>query len=83
MGSSRDVTVRVRFEDGSYWATIDEYPGLFAAGDTESELLESLVEGLRCYLGGDGAEPLVELLDAPGIEQVSAVRTLRKTLVTA
>ena len=45
-GDCRTVHVRVRFEDQAYWATVDEYPGVFATGDTLDELRESLEEGI-------------------------------------
>ncbi|HWD69560.1 MAG TPA: type II toxin-antitoxin system HicB family antitoxin [Solirubrobacteraceae bacterium] len=40
------IQVRIRFEEGAYWATVDEYPGVFATGDTPAELRASLEEGL-------------------------------------
>lgn len=79
---SRDMTVQVHFEDGAYWATVDEYPGLFAAGDTEEELFESVADGLRAYLATAGREPQIELRDVAASEQPSASRTVRKTLIT-
>jgi predicted RNase H-like HicB family nuclease len=80
---SRDVTVQVHFEDGSYWATVDECPGLFAAGDTEHELFESVTDGLRVYLAKDGREPEVELRDVCPPAQSPVSKTVKKTLVTA
>jgi predicted RNase H-like HicB family nuclease len=44
------VTVRVHSEEGSLWATVDEFPGVFATGDTEDELREALVEAVSLYL---------------------------------
>jgi predicted RNase H-like HicB family nuclease len=40
------IQIRLHVEDGAFWATVDEYPGVFAAGDTLEELRESLEEGL-------------------------------------
>lgn len=40
------LCVHVRSEDGSFWATVEEYPGVFATGDTLDELRESLEEGV-------------------------------------
>lgn len=44
------VHVRIHFEDRAYWATVDEYPGVFAAGDSLEELRESLEEGLTLVI---------------------------------
>lgn len=49
-GSTVTFTVTVHHEDGSYWAEVEELPGCFAAGDTEDELQESLVEAVGLYL---------------------------------
>jgi predicted RNase H-like HicB family nuclease len=38
--------VQVRKEDGAFWATVDEYPGVFAAGDDLEELRASFKEGI-------------------------------------
>lgn len=46
----RDLTVTVRLEDDSFWATVEELPGVFATGDTLDELRESLTEGIALYL---------------------------------
>lgn len=50
------IQVRIRFEDEAYWATVDEYPGVFATGDSLDELRESLEEGLALVL--EHADPL-------------------------
>ncbi|MDE3130751.1 MAG: hypothetical protein KGL16_06320 [Acidobacteriota bacterium] len=52
---TQNVHIRVRFEDQSYWATVEEYPGVFATGDTLEELRESLEEGLALVI--EGADP--------------------------
>jgi predicted RNase H-like HicB family nuclease len=49
--------VRVREEDGSFWATVDEYPGVFAAGDDLEELRASLEEGICLIKAEPGGEP--------------------------
>lgn len=69
----RGVSVRVRFENGSYWATVDECPGLFAAGDDERDLSGSLVEGLAVYLAGQGYEPGLDLAEIAEDVLVAAV----------
>lgn len=50
------LTICVRSEDGAFWATIEEYPGVFATGDTLDELWTSLQEGLGLVLAGPGEE---------------------------
>ncbi len=49
---TQTVHVRVRFEDQAFWATVDEYPGVFATGDTLDELRESLEEGISLVSRG-------------------------------
>jgi predicted RNase H-like HicB family nuclease len=48
----RDLHFRIRQEDGSFWATVDEYPGVLATGDDLEELRESLEEGIRLMKAG-------------------------------
>jgi predicted RNase H-like HicB family nuclease len=43
----RRLHVRIREEDGVFWATVDEYPGVLATGDDLEELRASLEEGIR------------------------------------
>lgn len=83
MRKSRDVTVRVYCEDGSFWATVDEFPGVFAAGDTEQEVFESVIEGIEAYLTEGDRKPQVQLVDVTPHEPSPAVRTVKKTLVSA
>ena len=59
---SRDMHVRVRFEDQSFWATVDEFPGVFATGESLNELRESLEEGISLVLAEPGEEPPVVTL---------------------
>lgn len=49
------LQARVRFEDGAYWATVDERPGVFATGDTLDHLRESLHEVLALAAAVDSA----------------------------
>ena len=57
-----ELHVHLRMEDGSFWATVDEYPGVFATGDTLDELRESLQEGISLYLAAPGEPaPRVQL----------------------
>ena len=46
MSAIKDLHVKVRHEDDSLWATVDEFPGVFATGDNLDELRESLEEGI-------------------------------------
>ena len=58
----RDLSFTVHVEDGSYWATVAEYPGIFASGFDLEELRESLEEGIALYLWDDeGPVPAVSL----------------------
>jgi len=50
---SREFTVRVQHEDGSYWAEVVELPGCFASGFTMDELIEGLSEAISLYLMDD------------------------------
>jgi predicted RNase H-like HicB family nuclease len=57
MPGPQQLHVNVRLEDGSLWATVDEYPGVFATGDNLDELRESLQEGIALVLAGPGEDP--------------------------
>jgi len=68
--------VQMREEDGAFWATVDEYPSVFAAGDDLEELRASIEEGI-CLITAepDGETPdlrLSELLLEPGEATASA-----------
>jgi predicted RNase H-like HicB family nuclease len=70
------LCVQMREEDGAFWATVDEYPGVFAAGDDLEELRSSLEEGI-CLIAAepDGPTPdlrLSELRLGPGEATASA-----------
>ena len=41
------------------WATVREFPGVFATGDTLDEVRESLQEGIALYLADPGQDPPV------------------------
>lgn len=60
---SRDIKIRVITEDdGSMWATVDEMPGVFAAGDNLEEIRTSLAEAIALYLAEDEGElPQIQL----------------------
>lgn len=48
----RDLHVKIRQEDGAFWATVDEYPGVLGAGDDLEEFRVSLEEGIRLMKAG-------------------------------
>ncbi len=57
---SGDLDVTVHFEDGTFWATVAEFPGVFATGETLEELRESLTEGIALVLTKPG-EPVLHV----------------------
>jgi predicted RNase H-like HicB family nuclease len=62
MAETQQLHVKVRNEDGALWATVDEFPGVFAAGDDLDELRESLEEGVALVLEReDGEIPVVTI----------------------
>lgn len=44
--TERRLHVRVHRDDGAFWATVDEYPGVFATGRDLEELRVVLEEGI-------------------------------------
>jgi predicted RNase H-like HicB family nuclease len=50
MSATKELHVNVRHEDDSLWATVDEFPGVFATGDNLDELRQSLEEGISLVL---------------------------------
>lgn len=57
MQKAQELHVNVRLEDGALWATVEEFPGVFATGDTLDELHDSLAEGIGLVLAAPGEEP--------------------------
>lgn len=57
MPEPQQLHVNLRLEHGSLWATVDEYPGVFATGDNLDELRVSLQEGIALVLARPGEEP--------------------------
>ncbi len=53
----KQLHVCVRLEGDSFWATVDEFPGVFATGDNLEELRESLAEGIALMLARPDEEP--------------------------
>jgi predicted RNase H-like HicB family nuclease len=62
----------IRAEDGALWATVEEFPGVFATGDNLEELRESLEEGISLYLAEPGGDAADVRLDALRSEPVAA-----------
>lgn len=57
MPQNQSLHVSVRHEDEFYWATVDEFPGVFATGDDLDELRESLEEGIALVLALPDQQP--------------------------
>lgn len=62
MPEPQQLHVNVRLEGESVWATVDEFPGVFATGDNLGELRESLQEGIALVLAKPGEEPPTVIL---------------------
>lgn len=56
----RNLHFQIRQEDGSFWATVEEYPGVMATGDDLEELRASLEEGIR-LVKAEAGEPLPDV----------------------
>jgi predicted RNase H-like HicB family nuclease len=54
MDKPYEIQVLIRTDDSGFWATVAELPGVFAAGSTRAELLQSLDEAVRLYLDETG-----------------------------
>jgi len=72
MPERQELHVKVRFEDEAFWTTVDEFPGVFATGDSLAELRASLEEGIALALGSPGEPPPVVRLAPLRHEPVSA-----------
>jgi predicted RNase H-like HicB family nuclease len=57
MPQKQSLHISVRHEDDAYWATVDEFPGVFATGDDLDELRASLEEGIALVLAPPGQQP--------------------------
>jgi predicted RNase H-like HicB family nuclease len=49
MPEPQNLRVSVQHEDGAFWATVEEFPGVFATGDDLDELRESPQEGIALF----------------------------------
>jgi hypothetical protein len=72
MPEHQQLHVNVRHEDNAFWATVDEFPGVFATGDDLDELRESLQEGIALILAPPGGDPPSVTLSALHLEPVDA-----------
>ena len=54
--AERQLQVMIRHEDGSFWATVAEYPGVLATGDSLEELRAGLEEGIRLMKAEPGRD---------------------------
>ncbi len=75
MSATKQLHVNVRHEDGSFWATVEEFPGVFATGDNLDELRESLEAGISLMLErADGEVPIVTIqpLDLASVETTAS-----------
>lgn len=68
MPEPQKLHVNVRHEDDAFWATVDEFPGVLATGDTLDELRESLQEGIALMLAPPDEEPPAVTLGALQLE---------------
>ena len=65
----------------SVWATVDEFPGVFATGDNLEELRASLQEGIALVLAEPGQDPPIVTI-AP-LKHESVLTTVNTELVYA
>jgi predicted RNase H-like HicB family nuclease len=68
MSESQKLHLNVRREDDAFWATVEEFPGVFATGDDLEELRQSLQEGIALILALPGEEPPAVTLGALHLE---------------
>jgi predicted RNase H-like HicB family nuclease len=77
---TQKVHVKVRFEDQAFWATVDEYPGVFATGDSIDELRESLEEGLSLVVAQTGPQEQRVRLSPLAAEPFDTIATAKLTI---
>ncbi len=71
MPEPQQLHVSVRHEDDAFWATVDEFPGVFATGDDLNELRESLQAGIALILARPGEEPPAVSLSELRLEPIA------------
>lgn len=62
-------------EDGALWATLEEFPGVFATGDTPEELRACIQEGPSFYVAEAG-----EHAGAVRVSPLAAMASVRLAL---
>ncbi|MDO9440613.1 MAG: type II toxin-antitoxin system HicB family antitoxin [Beijerinckiaceae bacterium] len=65
------INLKIRMEDGAFWATVEEFPGVFATGDNLEELRASLEEGIALYVAKPGED--VRPVQLPPLEPADTV----------
>jgi predicted RNase H-like HicB family nuclease len=71
MPQPQHLHVNVRHEDDSFWATVDEFPGVLATGDDLDELRESLQEGIALILARPDEDPPAVTLGSLQLEPIA------------
>jgi predicted RNase H-like HicB family nuclease len=71
MPEPKQLHLNVRHEDDAFWATVKEFPGVFATGDDLDELRCSLQEGIALILAAPGEQPPAVTLGALRLEPVA------------
>lgn len=71
MPEPQKLPVGIRREEGAFWATVDEFPGVFATGDDRDELHESTQEGIALILAQPGQVPPAVTLGELHVEPVA------------
>lgn len=67
-----EFKVTIRNEDGTLWATVDQYPGAFATGDTLDELIHSLAEALALVISPEELASAAKLSSMEPVEPAHA-----------
>ncbi len=71
-----EYRVVIHAEEGSYWAEVEQMPGLFASGDTQEELQEALVEAMGMYLSSSETHVRVQISSIEPVSEVVDARVL-------
>jgi predicted RNase H-like HicB family nuclease len=67
-------------EDGSLWAQVEEWPGVFASGRDLDELWEALDEAITLYMAdGDVAPEELAKVQEPDEEPLATLDERRRT----
>jgi predicted RNase H-like HicB family nuclease len=71
MSEPKKLHLSLHHEDDAFWATVAEFPGVFATGNDLNELRESLQEGIALILARPGEEPPAMKLGPLHLEPVA------------